>query len=172
MNSFLELTKQRFAVRAFKTETVPKDELKLILEAVQAAPTAKNMQPVHIYVLESKEALQTLDQQTPCRYKAGTVLLFAYNKDEDRKNPEEEGIHSGVEDASFMATHAMLEAADLGIDSIWINLFSPTKLAKALNLPHNEIPVLLLSLGHRIERIKPTSMHSARKSIDDLVTYL
>ena len=39
---------------------------------------------------------------------------------------------SGVEDASIVATHMMLAAANAGVDSCWLNFFDPDKLAEAL----------------------------------------
>lgn len=135
-------------------------------------PTAKNLQPQRIYVLQSKEALDKLDTLTPCRYGAGTVLLFTYNADEEWKNPKQEGIHSGVEDVSIVATHVMLQAAELGVDTTWINFFGNAKLKKAFELPENEHSVLLMPVGYRAEGTEPFTTHEQKKSLDEIVRYL
>lgn len=75
-----------------------------------------------------------MDTLTPCRYNAGTVLLFTYNTEEEWKNPKEEGVHSEVEDASIVATHIMLQAAELGVDTTWINFFGNSEHMSRRNL--------------------------------------
>ena len=39
---------------------------------------------------------------------------------------------SGVEDATIVATHMILAAANAGVDSCWVNFFDPEQLAKEL----------------------------------------
>lgn len=170
--NFIELSKKRFTVRKFSDAVVEKEKLDKMMEAGNTAPTAKNNQPQRIYVLQSKEALDKLDTLTPCRYGAGTVLLFTYNTDEDWKNPKEEGVHSGVEDVSIVATHIMLQAAELGVDTTWINFFGNTELEKAFNLPENERSVLLMPVGYREKGTEPFPTHDQKKSLEDIVTYL
>lgn len=52
---FIELSKKRFTVRKFSDVTVEKEKLDKMLEAGNTAPTAKNLQPQRIYVLQSKK---------------------------------------------------------------------------------------------------------------------
>ena len=169
---FMDVVKRRYAVRKFSDKVVPKEVLDQILEVGNAAPTAKNIQPQKIYVLQSKEAIELLDTQTRCRYGAPLVLMFAYDENQVWKNPLEEGIHSGVEDVSIVATHMMLRAAELGVDSIWINFFANSKLAKAYNLPENEKTVLLMPLGYAADGVKPLPSHSQSKDLEEIVKYL
>ena len=105
---FLELAKLRYSVRKYSGKVVPKETLVKILEAGNVAPTAMNLQPQRIHVLQNPQKLAIIDKLTHCRYGAPVVLVFTYNKDEDWKNPKEEGVRSGVEDVSIVATHIML----------------------------------------------------------------
>lgn len=170
--NFIELSKKRITVRKYSDRAVEKKKLDLMLEAGNTAPTAKNFQPQRIYVLQSKQALDKLDTLTPCRYGAGTVLLFTYNADEDWNNPKQDGIHSGVEDVSIVATHMMLQAAELGVDTTWINFFGNAELEKAFNLPENERSVLLMPVGYRADGTEPFPTHEQKKSLDEIVKYL
>lgn len=170
--NFIELSKKRFTVRKFSDAAVEKEKLDKMLEAGNTAPTAKNFQPQRIYVLQSKEALAKLDALTPCRYGAGTVLLFAYHDEEDWKNPKQEGIHSGVEDVSIVATHVMLQAAELGVDTVWVNFFGNAEVEKALNLPEHEHAVLLMPVGYRAAGTVPFPTHEQKKNLDEIVRYL
>lgn len=168
--NFIDLTKQRYSCRSYKDTPVEKEKLDLILEAGRLAPTAKNNQPQRIYVLQSEEALEKIRSITTCAFNAPIVLMFAYNTEEEWTNPLEEGIHSGVEDASIVATHMMLEAAELSLATCWVNRFPNTETAKAFNLPENIKPVLLMPLGYPQD--KPSPRHFERKQTEETVQYL
>ena len=56
------------------------EKINKILEAGRLAPTAKNIQPQKIYVACSKEALDKIDQVSPCRYGAPIVLIVCSDK--------------------------------------------------------------------------------------------
>lgn len=166
---FIDLAKKRYSVRKFSDRQVEGEKLDAILEAGNLAPTAKNLQPQRIYVLQSEEALAKLDTLTHCRYGAKTVLLFTYNTDEDWKNPLEEGVHSGVEDVSIVATHIMLAAAEEGLATCWCNYFSNTKLEALFELPANEKSVLIMPVGYADETASPAPTHEMKKELSKTV---
>ena len=170
--TFTELAKQRYSVRKFSEKPLEQEKLELVLEAANLAPTAKNIQPQRIYVLQSEDALAKLDTLTHCRYGAGTVLLLTYNADEDWKNPLEEDVHSGVEDVSIAATHAMLQACELGLSTCWCNYFANSKLEESFEIPQNEKSVLIMPIGYADESAKPTPMHEQKKPVSDMVKYM
>ena len=164
--------KERFSCRKFKDVLIEKKDLIEILEAGRIAPTAMNYQPFKIYVLESDEALEKLDSLTHCRYNAKIVLLFTYDINLDWKNPLEKGVHSGIEDVSIVATHIMLKARDLGIDSCWCNYFSTTKIEETFNLPENEKSVLIMPLGYKDDSCVISPMHDKKKELEEIVKYI
>lgn len=170
---FLELAKERYSCRKFSPKPIEPEKLAKILEAGNIAPTAVNFQPQKIYILQSDEAIAKVNSLCKCIYGAKTVLLFAYDSNHDWKNPTEEGIHSGEQDISIVATHIMLEACELGISSCWVNLFSNSKLAATFNLPESERVVLLMPLGYADETSKPhPKWHYEKKELSETVTYL
>ncbi len=169
---FFNLAKRRYSVRAFSDRPVEREKLDLMMEAGNAAPTAKNIQPQRVYVVQSKERLAALAELCPCLYGAGTVLVFAYDEDAAWTNPMEQGIGAGVEDVSIVATHVMLQAAELGLGTCWVNYFANSKVEKALSLPENERVVLLMPVGYPAEEARPSVNHAARKPLSDTVTYL
>ena len=77
-----------------------------------------------------------------------------------------------MEDASIVATHLMLAAANAGVDSCWLNFFDPDKLAQALGLPENEEILMILDLGFAAEGVTPLPNHNARKPLTETVRYL
>ena len=142
-----------------------------ILEAGRLAPTAKNLQEQHIYVVQSPEGLAKIDAASPCRYGAPTVLVVAYDKNNVFTYPGEKQ-NSGAEDAAIIATHMILAAADEGVNSCWLNFFDPEKLAESLGLPENEEILMLMDLGYAAEGAGPLANHSSRKDLSETVSYL
>lgn len=168
---FSEVIRKRYSCKKYSDRAVSDEQLEAILAAGRVAPTAKNLQEQHIYVLRSAEALARVDALTPCRYGAPTVLLVAFNGKNVFTYPGGER-DSGIEDAAIVATHLCLAAANEGVDSCWVNNFDPAKAAKAFGLPEDEEALMLLDLGFAAEGVGPLPNHGSRKDLADTVTYL
>ena len=168
---FKEVVKSRYSCKKYSDRQVEAEKLNVILEAGRLAPTAKILQEQHVYVLQSAEALAKIDAVTPCRYGAPTVLVVAFDKNNVFTYPGGKR-DSGVEDASIVATHMILAAADEGVDSCWINFLDPDKLAEALGLPENEEVLMVMDLGYAAEGAGPLANHSSRKPLSDTVRFL
>lgn len=168
---FMDVVRNRYSCKKYSDKAVPQEKLTAILEAGRLAPTAKNLQEQHIYVLQTEEMLQKIDKLTPCRYGAPVVLVVAFNKDNVFTYPGEQR-DSGVEDAAIVATHLVLAAANEGVDSCWLNFFDPAQAAQALGLPANEEVLMLLDLGYAAKGAGPLPNHNSRKPLDETVTYL
>ncbi|MBP3250531.1 MAG: nitroreductase family protein [Ruminococcus sp.] len=168
---FKEVVKNRYSCKKYSDRQVEQEKLTSILEAGRLAPTAKNLQEQHIYVIQSAEKLAVIDQLTPCRYGAPTVLAVAFDKNNVFTYPGEKR-DSGVEDVTIVATHLILAAADEGVDSCWINYFDPDKAAELLGLPENEEVLMIMDLGYAAEGAGPLPNHTSRKPLSETVTYL
>ena len=168
---YAKLVQARYSCKKYSDRPVEEEKLNAILEAGRWAPTAKNLQEQHVYVLQSAEALAKMDAVSPCRYGAGTVLAVAYDKNNVYTYPGEKHS-SGVEDATIVATHMILAAANEGVDSCWINKFDPDALAESLGLPENEEILMLMDLGYAAEGMAPLPNHDKRKPLEETVSYL
>ena len=116
----MEVVKSRYSCKKYDAAQITKEQLEIILEAERLAPTAKNNQEQHIYVVQSEEGKAKIDSLTPCRYGAPTVLVVAYDKTNTFTYPGQK-YDSGIEDASIIATHMLLAAKSVGVDSCWVN---------------------------------------------------
>ena len=154
---FKEVIKKRYSCKNYSDKKVEQEKLDAILNAGRLAPTAKNLQEQHVYVIQSPEVLAKVDKATPCRYNASTVIAVAFDKNNVFTYPGEKR-DSGIEDASIVATHMILAAADEGIDSCWLNFFDPDKLA--------------IDLGYAAEGAGPLDNHDSRKPLTETVSYL
>ena len=167
---FTEVVKNRYSCKKYDGKQISAEQLDAVLQAGRLAPTAKNLQGQRIYVVQSAEGLAKIDELTPCRYGAPTVLVVAFDKNSVFVYPGEEA-NSGVEDASIVATHMMLAATNTGVDSCWLNFFDPDKAAKELGLPENEEVLMILDLGYAAEGVGPLPNHASRKPLEETVVY-
>ena len=168
---FKDVVKNRYSCKSYDGRKVEQDKLDRILEAGRLAPTAKNLQEQHIYVVQSEEGLAKIDKVTPCRYNAGTCLLVAFDKNNVYTYPNS-ARESGVEDATIVATHLMLAAADEGVDSCWLNCIDIDKIKAEFALPDNEDVLMILDLGYGAEGAGPLANHGNRKALSETVSYL
>ena len=165
---FEKVIKERKSTRKFCDKKIEKDKLKKILEAGRLAPTAKNLQPIKIYVVESEEGIQKIDKATKCRYNAPTVLVVCGDKD---NSYVKDGSPMYQMDASVVTTHMMLAATNEGVDNIWIELFDGEVIRKEFDIPDNLIPVCLLPVGYKSKLCPPSPFHKIRKDLNRLVEY-
>ena len=168
---FKEVIRARYSCKKYGDRKVAPEKIQAILEAGRMAPTAKNLQEQHVYVIQSAEGLAKIDEVTPCRYGAQTVLVVAFDKTNVFTYPGGKR-DSRIEDASIVATHMILAAADEGVDSCWLNNFDPDKLASSLGLPENEEILMAMDLGYAAEGTGPLPNHSSRKPLTETVSYL
>ena len=168
---FKEVVKARYSCKKYSDRQVEKEKLEAILNAGRLAPTAKNLQEQHIYVVQNPEVLAKVDSVTPCRYGAPTVLVVAFDRTNVFTYPGGKR-DSGVEDATIVATHMILAAADEGVDSCWVNFLDPEKMAEVLGLPENEEILMIMDLGYAAEGAGPLPNHENRKELSETVSYL
>ncbi|MBQ3334739.1 MAG: nitroreductase family protein [Eubacteriaceae bacterium] len=168
---FNTLITERYSCKKYSGEQISEEQLTAILEAGRAAPTAKNSQEQRVYVVQSPETLAKIDELTPCRFGAPTVLVVAYDTNNVYTYPGGKR-DSGAEDAAIVATHMLLAAKNAGVDSCWLNKFDPDQAAELLGLPKNEEVLMLLDLGYAAEDAKPLPNHTSRKPLSETVTRL
>ena len=58
---FAKLAAERYSLRKFSDRPVEAEKLSAVLEAGRNAPTAHNLQPQRIFVLQSSEALEKVE---------------------------------------------------------------------------------------------------------------
>ena len=116
---FEEIIRKRTSTRKFKDKKLEKEKLDKILEAGRVAPTAKNKQPQKIFVVESEIGLKKIDKASPCRYNAPVVLMVCSDKSIAF---HKENYSTYEMDATIVATHMMLEATNIDVENIWIEM--------------------------------------------------
>lgn len=166
----------RYSCRSFQATPPAAEQLQAILEAGRLAPSAKNNQPVHIWVAQGT-TLETIDQYTSCRYNAPVVLVIGYDTTQVAQyqwGSPTENRDFGDTDVAIVITHLMLKTTELGLASCWIGAVDTAGLAKALGLPDTIQLRALLDLGTPADGRAgaPSPRHTSRKPLEETVTWL
>jgi len=167
---FLELAKKRCSVRSYMEKQVEQEKIEKILEAGRVAPTAANKQPQKILVIKSEEGLEKLAKAS---HVFGAPLFFVICADHSQTwKRASDGMDSADIDASIVTTHMMLQATELGLDSIWICSFKPDILRAEFDMPKDVVPINLLGVGYAAGAVKSPDRHMAqRKPLAETVFY-
>lgn len=166
---FEKVIRDRMAIRKFSNKKISDEIINKILEAGRVAPTAKNLQPIKIYVVSSADGLAKIDNVSRCRYNAPVSLIVCGNVEEAFSR----GEHSTyVIDSCIVATHMLLEATNIGVDNIWVDLFDENIIREEFDIPDQLIPIALIMLGYKSDDCPYNINHDKRKNLDAIVQYI
>ena len=168
--SFLELAKKRYSVRSYTPQKVEEEKLDKILQAAHAAPTAANLQPVRLIAVQSKEGLEKIGKAANI-YGAPLAVIVCADHNKAWVRPFDKKQTADI-DASILTDHMMLEAAELGLGSVWVCYFKPDIIKKEFELPGNLEPINILAIGYSNEEAADPERHSqTRIPIKEMVSY-
>ena len=167
MSKFLQLAQERYSCRAFAAKEVAQAQIDQILEAALLAPSAMNKQPVHIWVVKSKEAMEKLGKTTQYLYGAPVVFVVTCKK-ADAWVRKYDGKNGAEVDAAIVGTHIMMEAADLGLGSVWVGSFDPAKVLELFPEMAGQEPVAMFPVG--IPAAEPGANHGKRVKMEEFAT--
>lgn len=164
---FLELAKQRYSVRAYKSNPVEEDKLQQVLEAARLAPTASNRQPFQFIVIHTagKEEEVSRIYHRPWFVLAPIVICACGIP--DQAWVKSDGKNYCDVDVTIAMDHLILAATDLGLGTCWIAAFDPIATREILGLPDEVQPIAFTPLGYPNDQPKD----KMRKSIGELVRY-
>ncbi len=167
---FLKIAKQRYSVRSYKKQPVEKEKLDKILEAAHAAPTAANLQPVRLIVVQSEEGLGKIGKAANL-YGAPLAIIVCADHEKAWVRSFDKKQTSDI-DASILTDHMMLQAAEAGLGSVWICAFNPDIITQEFVLPPHLEPINILAVGYADGEAADPERHSrTRIPISQLVAY-
>lgn len=167
---FLEIAKSRYSVRDYKSKKVEPEKLEKILQAAHAAPTAANLQPVRLIVVQEDEGLSKVGKAANI-YGAPLAIIVCSEHDRAWTRPFD-GKKTTDIDASILTDHMMLEATELGLGSVWICYFKPDIIREEFKLPDTLEPVNILAIGYGDGSPADPERHGVQRiSMDELVSY-
>ena len=168
---FMELIKKRYSCRKLAETPVEKEKIDKILEAAIVAPTAHNIQPFRIWVIDKADDVEKIKETTPCTNGASLFFVVGAKTDEGWVRKYDQKPFADV-DAAIVGTHMMLEIEELGLATTWVGHFKSALLAEKFPQMQGYELIAIFPVGYAAEDSEPIPMHFERKSVDELVEFV
>jgi nitroreductase len=148
----------RRSIRRYSAELVNEKDVKTMLEAAMAAPSASNRKPWHFIAVTDRQILDNLARAHPYgKMLLEAPLCIAVCGDKT--------ISPGywVQDCSAATENLLLAATALGLGAVWLGVHPREErvnpIRKVLNIPENIVPLNLISIGHPAEKKEPCTQY-------------
>ena len=163
---FLEVVKKRKAIRKYLDKSVSDELVSKILETVNLAPSAGNLQAFKILIIKNKNKKKKVSEicfDQEFISEAPVVFVFLAKPKEAGKQYGERGeVLYAIQDATIAATYTILTASSLGLSTCWVGAFDKDDLKKELNTEF--LPICVIPLGYGAENPK----RRPRKKISEI----
>lgn len=146
----------RRSIRSFTDKKVSHDDIRTLLEAGMAAPSACNLQPWSFIVVDDEKRLAALyGCVEQGKYHAPLAIIICGT------NSHIPWKDSGwLFDIGACAQNIMLECIELGLASVCVGGFDEERLREAFAIPENVNPVCILEIGYPACERKPLSWYT------------
>ncbi|MBN1813363.1 MAG: nitroreductase family protein [Anaerolineae bacterium] len=153
----IETIFSRRSIRKYTSEPVSEADVKTLLEAAMAAPSASNNKPWHFIVVTQRETLDALADAHPYgKMLAQAPLCIAVCGDP--------GISDyWAQDCSAATENLLVAVAALGLGAVWLGVHPRgdrlTSVRRILGIPETIFPLNLISIGHPAEEKEPRTQY-------------
>ncbi len=149
----------RRSVRRFQPAPVGDEDLRKILEAGTAAPSAGNYQPWEFVIVKDPKIKQRLVQAAHNQVslaEAPVVVVVCANLDRNADWYGERGrTLYCLQDTAAAAQNIHLAAHALGYGTCWIGAFDEATVAESIRAPAGIRPVVMIPIGRPAEKPEP-----------------
>lgn len=175
---FYDVVKARRSIRRYKKASVPREVLERILNAAKLAPSAENVQPWSVIVLDDEAVRQEICRKAfngiymPSHFAVNApvllVLLAKPSLFTDVIGSQVRGVRFYLIDMGIFGEHIVLAAANEGLGSCWVGWFNEKWVRKALKIDRSYKIVSLMALGYPE---KVLNRDKKRKTFDEIVKF-
>ncbi len=166
---FFEVVKMRQSIRAYQDKPIEPETLQQILDTINRAPSAGNLQGYEVYLVTSCQARQALARSTNGQdfiTQAPLVLVFCAHPARSAQRYGQRGTTLYcVQDATIACAYAQLAVTALGLACVWVGAFSEEAVRAAIGVGHDLRPVAFLPIGYAAE----SPEHRSRRALVELV---
>ena len=148
---FNEILKRRYSCRSYNNKKVKDDDLNLILNNAILAPNAGNLQAWRFIVVKDdvkREQIATACLQQKWMFQAPIHIIIAADVEYVKKNYGDKDQMYCIQDCTLAASNIILTATSLNLDTCFVSAFDKDMLKRALNIPENIIPYIVITLGY------------------------
>ncbi|HUV05246.1 MAG TPA: nitroreductase family protein [Armatimonadota bacterium] len=157
---FFDTVRNRHSVRSYQPRELEEEKLNTLVEAVNLAPSAGDLQGYEVIVVRStstKEALARAAYGQSAVTEAPMALVFCADRLLSASKYGRRGAELyAVQDATIAAAYCQLAATALGLATVWIGAFDPDAVAAAIESPQHVTPIAILPVGYPAEEPRRT----------------
>lgn len=152
----------RRSIRQYTDEPVSDEQIRILLEAAMAAPSAGNRKPWHFIVVRDRAIREQIAASHPYAKMAAQApvcivpcgqpsLSFADRPD------------FWIQDLSAATENILLAATALGLGSVWCGVYPNqdrvVEARRILGIPEDVIPLCYVPIGHPAEHKEPRTQY-------------
>lgn len=147
----------RRSIRKYTDEMVTDDQVKILLQAAMAAPSAGNEQPWHFIVIRDREKMNQITTIHPhaASIKQAPVAILVCADTRLSKYD----VDYWVQDCAAATENLLLAVQDSGLGAVWLGVYPREErvsgLRQLFNIPQEVVPFSLISIGHPAEQKGP-----------------
>jgi nitroreductase len=163
--NLLEAIKGRRSMRAFKNRPVSNEDIDILIEAAQCAPSAGNIRPWEFVIVRKPEIKRRLAEaalQQSFIEEAPVVLVVCANAS---RSSQVYGMRGEtmycIQDTAAATQNILLTAYSLGLGTCWVGAFKEEEIREILNVPQGIRPVAIVPVGYPAESPVPRGRQPA-----------
>jgi nitroreductase len=176
-----EAIHKRFSCRSYRSEPVPDELVRKVLEAGRLAPSACNKQPWRFAVVTDHERRRRIVEECflpgirmdwALAAPVHIVLGMARSIVTHMAAPAVSGVDYPWVDLGIAGEHMVLQATELGLGTCWIGWIKPRAVRTVVDWPGGVKPVALITLGYPADEEGREKRQSKRKPLSDITKWI
>ena len=154
---------RRRSIRSFnRDKPVKEEDIKALLEAAMAAPSARNLKPWHFIIITGREMLDRLAVVHPyAEMLREATLCIAVCADPDVSEKY------WVQDCSAATENILIAAANIGLGAVWLGCHPREERKRAikplLGIPEHIELLSLIAIGHPAEEKEARTQYDEKR---------
>ena len=157
-NPLIDTILRRRSIRKYADTAVSETDVRSLLEAAMAAPSASNRQPWHFVVVDERTTLDRLAEAHPygkMLFEAPLCIAVCGDVSVSEQH--------WVQDCSAATENLLLAVTALGLGAVWLGVYPNEErvahVRRILGLPESVLPLNLISIGHPAETKEPRTQY-------------
>jgi nitroreductase len=154
----IQMILARRSIRQYTAESISEADIKTLLEAAMAAPSASNRKPWRFVVVTERGTLDALAEAHPhgdMLFQATLCISVCGDLTEMER--------FWVQDCSAATENLLLAVTALGLGAVWLGVYPKedriAAVRRILGLPETITPLNLISIGHPAEEKEPRTQY-------------
>jgi nitroreductase len=147
--AMLDLIKKRRSIRKYTPEPVSDAEIRSLLDAAMAAPSADDMRPWEIVVVRQADLRAEISKVHPWASMCTSAPVVFVVLGDARRSAH------WVEDCSALTENLLLAATSLELGSVWVAIYpelpNEERVRRILNIPDHRRVLCVVPVGHPAE---------------------